>query len=316
MMYQKPVAEAPTLISGASSSQADAGRVLIVANRLPVTLVGSGPEEIEVRRSSGGVATGLSGVQRRHCAQWIGWPGMPSEPRGPVRREIDAQLGAMDMTAIHLSHGEVTRFYGRYSNAVLWPALHDIEPAESDSADWKTYRDVNVRFADAIVRELRSGDLVWIHDYHLMLVPMLVRDRCPRARIGFFLHTPFPRLDSFMSLPHAASLLQGLLAADAIGVHTDEYARNLLAAASGTQTSRVWGHLGRRGETPHVFACPMSVDVAALGAIAVRADVRREAERIRGAGPLFVGVDRLDYTKGIPQRLRAFDHGCSTATAA
>jgi trehalose 6-phosphate synthase/phosphatase len=306
MTHQKRRDQARTLISSAPPHHTDCGRVVIVANRLPVTLVDDG-QHIEVRPSSGGLATGLSRVQQRHRARWVGWTGVASGGDDRARRETEMQLGAMGMTPVHLSHAEVARFYGRYSNGVLWPALHDMDAAASDYGDWSTYCDVNARFADAIVRELRIGDLVWIHDYHLMLVPRLVRERCPQARIGFFLHTPFPRPESFMSVRHAASLLHGLLAADVIGVHTEEYAGNLRAAADANRGRRRCDDFVRRGGTPRVFACPMSVDVAALGAIAARDNVRREAERIRGDGPVFVGVDRLDYTKGIPERLRAFD---------
>ena len=306
MTHQKQKDQARTLVSSAPSHHADCGRVVIVANRLPVTLVGDG-SHIEVRPSSGGLATGLSRIQQRHGARWIGWTGLASGSDDRGRRETEAQLGAMGMTPVHLSRAEIAGFYGRYSNGVLWPALHDMAVAASHDGDWSTYCDVNARFADAIVRELRIGDLVWIHDYHLMLVPRLVRERCPHARIGFFLHTPFPRLESFMSLRHAASLLRGLLAADVIGVHTEEYAGNLRAAANVNRRPRGCDDFVRRGGIPRVFACPMGVDVAALGAIAVRDDVRCEAERIRGGGPVFVGVDRLDYTKGIPERLRAFD---------
>jgi trehalose 6-phosphate synthase/phosphatase len=230
----------------------------------------------------------------------------PPEP--VVRREIDARLRSIGMIAIHLSRREVTSFYRRYANGVLWPVMHDMPAAEHHCDDWETFHSVNAHFADEIAREVRIGDVVWVHDYHLMLVPRLVRERCPWARIGFFLHTPFPTLEAFGRLPHAPALLDGLLGADVIGVHTHEYVRNLLSAMHA---------LGRRGihdvaagdrvRTVRLFACPMSVDANALGTLSARAEIAGDASRLRGAGPLFVGVDRLNSANGIPQRLRAFD---------
>jgi trehalose 6-phosphate synthase/phosphatase len=280
--------------------------VLIVSNRLPLTLINDG-DRVRAIRSSGGLATGLTNIQERNNSRWIGWTGLSDVPTSSMRCEVDTRLHSARMTGVHLSRREVTGFYHRYSNGVLWPVLHDVSPPAHDSRDWETFRAVNARFAEAVVRELRAGDLVWIHDYHLMLVPRLVREQCPWARIGFFLHTPFPDAESFARLPQAAVLLDGVLGSDAIGVHTDDYARNFLAAVDATALYRTRDRAvddGRRRVA--VFASPMSIDGAALGAIAIRATVAAEATRIRADGPLFVGVDRLDYTKGIPQRLRAF----------
>ena len=282
-------------------------RVLIAANRLPITLQNSN-DRIDVRSSSGGLATGLTRIQQRYRSRWIGWTGMSGHPNAALRHEVDSQLRSIGMFPLHLTRAEVRGFYHRYANAVLWPVLHDLPAMEHDGEDWETYQKVNVRFADAIVRELRSGDLVWIHDYHLMLVPRLVRERCPWARIGFFLHTPFPSLRSFANLPHAALLLDGLLGADTIGVHTHEYRRSLEDAVHVLRGASVQGQLASAdGRGVHVFACPMSVDEVTLGALSADPTVVAEAARVRATGPLFVGVDRLDYTKGIPARLRAFD---------
>lgn len=290
-----------------SAGQSAASRVLIVSNRLPVTVVRD-DDGIDVRRSNGGLATGLSGVRQRHQSCWIGWTGLVGHPEPAEQEEIELRLEADNMVPLHLSPDEIGGFYRGYSNAALWPTLHDMPAAAWCNDDWRAYCAVNARFADAVVRELRQGDVVWVHDYHLMLVPRLVRRRCPRARIGFFLHTPFPSAESFARLPHAVTLLDGLLAADAIGVHTEEYAHNLVTAVGAIRGPRLSSsRLQSREAQPRVFACPISVDVASLGAIAMRPHVIREAERLRGTRRIVLGVDRLDYTKGIPERLRAFE---------
>ena len=285
----------------------NARRVLIAANRLPVTVVMENAR-VELRPSSGGLATALSRVQRQHRSCWIGWTGLPEAPEPTARRVIDSQLRSQGMVAVHLSRGEVNGFYRRYANEMLWPVLHDMAPHENGDGSWQAYRNVNVRFADAIARELQPGDLVWVHDYHLMLVPRLVRDRCPWARIGFFLHTPFPTASSFIGVGHAAALLDGVLGADVIGVHTHEHAQNFADAISSVLRRPSRDDVIRdRGRDVRVLPCPISVDTTALGRLGADPHVATAAERLRGRGPLFAGVDRLDYTKGIPQRLRAFE---------
>ena len=285
-------------------------QVLIVANRLPVTVMHDGCG-IRVQQSSGGVATGLSGVQRWYRSTWIGWTGLARMPDASTRSVIDAHLRDVDAVGIHLTTEEIAGFYRRYSNGVMWPVLHDMDPREHMShtaRDWSTYRAVNERYAAEVLRQLRPGDLVWVHDYHLMLVPRLVRKRNPTARIGFFLHTPFPSPESFARLPHGAELLDGLLGADAIGVHVPRYASQLVDAMRAVLGRELHDTLEERdGRVVSVFDSAMGVDAESLGAIAARHDVVDLAGRTRGDQTLLLGVDRLDYTKGIPEKLRAFD---------
>jgi trehalose 6-phosphate synthase/phosphatase len=296
-----------TLSSRTRDAAAAGGRLLIVSNRLPVTLVEDG-DHIAIKRSSGGLAAGLACVQRRHRASWIGWTGLAECPREPVRVQVERQLRSSRLIPVNLTRREVDGFYHRFSNDVLWPLLHDIEPARHDILDWETYRRVNMRFADAIVRELNAGDCVWVHDYHLMLVPRLVRERCPWAQIGFFLHTPFPEPETFARLPQAAVLLDGLIGADAVGMHTDEYVQRFLTAVDETGMHRTHHHVIHDGGRPvAVSASPMGIDAEDFDAVARQMAVTQHAGRLRGTGPLFVGIDRLDYTKGIPERLRAFE---------
>ena len=286
------------------------GRLLIVSNRLPMTLrVQQGT--VGVQRSSGGLATGLRGVHDDTGGIWIGWPGLSIEQAGELWPEMQRRLAASGAAGIPLSRHELDGFYSRYSNGALWPVLHDRldHPAPGDDA-WALYRAVNERYADAVVERLRPGDRVWVHDYQLMLVPRLVRARCPDARIGYFLHTPFPDPSSFATLPHAAELLDGLLGADVVGFHTPSYARRFLHAVGEQLHRQVRGDDVLVGShRAHVCSFPMGIDVASFDAWASDHTVRAEAQRIRGNRGVarFLGVDRLDYTKGITERLLAFE---------
>jgi len=296
----------PARRSGSSTP----GRLLIVSNRLPMTMrVQDGA--VQVQRSTGGLATGLRGVHEDTNGIWIGWPGLSIEQAGGLWPEMQRRLAAAGAAGIPISRHELAGFYSRYANGALWPVLHDRvdHPAPDDDA-WALYRAVNERYADAVVERLRPGDRVWVHDYQLLLVPQLVRARCPHARIGFFLHTPFPDPSSFATLPHATALLDGLLGADVVGFHTATYARRFLHAIGEQLHRPVRGDdvlLGQR--RVHVCAFPMGIDVASFDAYAEDPSVRAEAQRLRGSRGIarLLGVDRLDYTKGITERLLAFE---------
>jgi trehalose 6-phosphate synthase/phosphatase len=284
-----------------------AGRVIIVSNRLPMTAsVRSG--DVRLHRSSGGLASGLRGVQERSRGLWIGWSGVTAgEP--DIRRNIEEQLAEVGAVAVPFDEEEIDGFYRRYANGVLWPVLHGF-PARSELGAWEAYVCANQRYADAVARHAKPGDRVWIHDYHLMLVPELLRRRRRDVRIGFFLHTPFPPSETFASVPHAAALLTGLLGADVVGVHTREHLRNFIGAVEALLPNEIDGDdvtVGKR--TVSGFACPLGVDVDAFESIASSPSVIAETRRLRGAedGALLLGVDRLDYTKGIPTRLHAFE---------
>jgi trehalose 6-phosphate synthase/phosphatase len=179
-----------------------------------------------------------------------------------------------------------------------------------EEGDWELYRRVNARYADIVGENLKAGDRVWIHDYHLLLVPALLRARCPGARIGLFLHTPFPPPECLAELPQAPELLRGMLGSDVIGFHTRDYTRHFASAVR-----LLLGQQMRPADeiTPpyrsKLVTCPMGIDAAFFAGVARRPAVRAAAARIRSqsGGPFFVGVDRLDYTKGLPERLLAFE---------
>ena len=293
------------------SNEGRGGRLIIVANRLPMTLH-VGADGARLAPSAGGLATGLGGVHWRRDSTWVGWSGAPSEESAGTAHTLEQQLRAHGAVDVPLTAAELDGFYRRYANGLLWPVLHGLPEAVMPGRwDWHTYQTVNARFAHAAALQVRSGDRVWIHDYHLLLVPKLLRAYHPTARIGFFLHTPFPGAASLGRLrpDHLDALLDGLLGADLIGFHTAaDAARFAHAIGSHAQrTLAVSCALADRGAGA-VGVFPMGIDAEAFAARAGMPRVPEEVGRLRRPGsPLFVGVDRLDYTKGIPERLAAFE---------
>jgi len=169
------------------------GRLLILGNRLPVTLRAAG-NDVSIAPSAGGLATALRELHARQDAVWIGWPGEVSALSPEARRAGDARLDALRLVPVHLSPAEVSRYYEGFSNSVLWPLLHHFldHVRFDDPGAFDVYEAVNERFAAIAAERFRPGDVLWVHDYQLLLVPEMLRRRLPDARIGFFLHTPFP----------------------------------------------------------------------------------------------------------------------------
>ncbi|HEU4535680.1 MAG TPA: bifunctional alpha,alpha-trehalose-phosphate synthase (UDP-forming)/trehalose-phosphatase [Polyangiaceae bacterium] len=287
-------------------------RLLIVSNRLPVS-VRAEQGALQVVPSAGGLATAMRGPHERLDALWVGWPGDVGKASEAERKAIDGRLRAMRTGPIYLSSSEVAHFYDGFSNGVLWPLLHYLlDKVRLDAQrDWEVYRAVNQRFADRVVEHYAEGDLVWVHDYQLTLVPAMVRQQLPGARIGFFLHVPFPSDDVFRILPWREEILRGLLGADLIGFHTESYRRNFALACSsvlgvepGVDALWLGGRRARRG----VHA--IGNDFASFDGPARDPAVLAEAAALRPQAPgarLVLGVDRLDYTKGILRRLLAVE---------
>jgi trehalose 6-phosphate synthase/phosphatase len=285
-------------------------RLLIVSNRLPVTVRLAEGGVVSVEPSTGGLATGMKGPHERLGGLWIGWPGdlegLPME----ARREVDRQLAELRLAGVPLSPDEITRYYEGYSNAILWPLFHySVARLPSEVSGFDTYEQVNARFADAVAARWQPGDLVWIHDYQLMLVPAMLRERVPDARIGFFLHIPFPSSEIFRLLPQRERLLEGLLGADLLGFHTATFLRHFASAAlrlvgATTEVDRLrWD-----GREVRMGVFPMGIDAAHFSALASSPEVEELVASHRREGhQLLLGIDRLDYTKGIQRRLLAFE---------
>ncbi len=287
-------------------------RTIMVSNRLPVTL-----ERVDGvlvgHRSMGGLATGLGGVHQQTKGLWIGWSGLSSA--GALTQpsaEETALLAQHGCVPVPLTADEVENFYEGFSNGVLWPAFHcltDRLPLQGDH--FETYRQVNARVAQVVAQHATPEDLVWIHDYQLLLVPGMLRALVPGVRVGFFLHIPFPPAEIFSLLPWRDQLLEGMLGADLVGFHTHGYARAFFQATSqnlGTSTNVDRIMVGPRQVKVGVF--PMGVDVPAHRAQAARPEVQARAAAIRAQANgcrVLLGVDRLDYTKGLPRRMLAMD---------
>ena len=285
-------------------------RLLVVSNRLPITLrVGDdGPELVP---SAGGVATGLLAPHEQGGGRWIGWPGPLWDLDAAGRASVERSCEAQRLVPVELSADDVKRYYEGYSNGVLWPLFHYMSwQIPLDVPDFDAYEAVNRRFADAVVSAYEPGDTIWVHDYQLLLLPGMLRERLPEARIGFFLHIPFPSSELFRSLPDREAILEGMLGADLVGFHTAAYTRHfassvlrILGAASSID------RIHHRGREIRLGVFPMGVDATSFAALAAQPPVIEAAEALGGDGSvrLLVGIDRLDYTKGIPRRLLAYE---------
>src|SRR5262245_61762039 len=288
---------------------------IVVANRLPIDMERLPDGSTTWKRSPGGLVTALEPLLRRRRGAWIGWPGIPDSDDEPIKQD------AMCLCPFRLSADEIADYYEGFSNATLWPLYHDVIVKPIYHREWwDTYVTVNRRFAAATAKVAAEGATVWVQDYQLQLVPKMLRMLRPDLTIGFFLHIPFPPVELFMQMPWRTEIVEGLLGADLVGFHLPGGAQNFLYLARrlvGATTSRATvGVRSRFGEVNYGFrtitvgAFPISIDSTALDQTARQRRIRQRAREIRGelGNPrkILLGVDRLDYTKGIDVRLRAF----------
>jgi trehalose 6-phosphate synthase/phosphatase len=286
-------------------------RLVIVSNRLPITTKIDG-DQITFSQASGGLATGLRGCHERSEGVWIGWPGITSRLSRAHRTTLDRQLGELGFVPLYLTRQEVKEYYEDFSNGVLWPIFHYlVDRVPLGPSAWESYQRVNERFAQIVVDQYQPDDMIWVHDYQLLLVPGLLRQRLPGARIGFFLHIPFPASEVFRILPWRREILESLLGADLVGFHTYSYMQHFATALADLaglepEDGRVW--LDDREVRFGVF--PMGIDAETFRQLATSPAVEEELRAIRndlGNRALLLGVDRLDYTKGLPRRMLALE---------
>ena len=284
-------------------------RLLLVSNRLTVTFKKL-HRGFEFFPSAGGLATALRSFRTDYATISFGWPGvvLPED-----QEQVEAKLfSEQNCYPVFLPETLVERYYEGFSNGTLWPLLHSFPSFVTYSAsDWEAYQEVNSRFCERIMKVAMHGDTIWVHDYHLMMLPKYLRERLPDASIGFFLHVPFPHYEILRLLPQHKEIVESLLCADLVGFYTHDSAQALLGSVR-----RLLGYdntlgqltVGERAVQADVF--PMGIDFERYSSAAETVEVQREMTYIRsnmGSGKLVLSVSRLDYTKGIPQSLDAID---------
>ena len=287
-------------------------RLLIVSNRLPITIIKRNGR-FGFQTSAGGLATGLGSFYKSYDALWIGWPGIALERISKEEEEkIRNKLSGEACFPVFLSHRHIENYYYGFCNKTIWPLFHYFSLyAVFIEKLWESYKRVNQVFCNAILNFTTKDDIIWIHDYHLMLLPLLIREKLPEATISFFLHIPFPSFEVFRLLPWRKEILEGLLGADLIGFHTYDYVRHFLDSVRrivGYEHS--FGQIGVDGRLTKVDVFPMGIDYNRFNKAVHRLDVQKEIKKLRkklGERKIILSVDRMDYTKGIPQRLEAFD---------
>ena len=300
---------------GSKESAAGESDFVVVANRLPIDMERLPDGSTTWKRSPGGLVTALEPLLRRRHGAWVGWPGIVDADEEPI------EAVELRLHPVRLSADDVAQYYEGFSNATLWPLYHDVIVKPMYHREWwDRYVEVNRRFAEAASRAAATGATVWVQDYQLQLVPKMLRELRSDLTIGFFLHIPFPPVELFMQLPWRTEIVEGLLGADLVGFQLAGGAQNFLILSRrliGANTSR--GSVGVRsrlgevevdGRITRVGAFPISIDSSELDQKGRDRSIRKRAKEIRAeiGNPrkVLLGVDRLDYTKGIDVRLKAF----------
>ena len=307
----------PTDASASASSSSLSGRLLIVANRLPVSMsikqpAGGGRADISFSSSAGGLVSALAGTEMESF--WIGWPG------GEVKAKEDRvvvvdKLKALGSIPVFLAADVCDLFYNGFCNDLLWPLFHyvplPLDAIKAHDKQFKAYQKANAEFAKVVLEHFQDGDVVWVHDYHLMLLPSLLRQARPQMKIGFFFHTPFPSSEIYRIIPSRDELLYGVLSSNLLGFHTHDYSRHFQSAATriiGAQCSNETITLN--GATSSLGTFPIGIDpkrfIDALATDKVQAHMEEFRKQFAGKRVL-LGIDRLDYIKGIAHKLHALE---------
>ena len=291
------------------------GRVINVSNRLPI-LIRKYAGGARLERSSGGLATALEAGWRDHPGVWIGWAGTgPEEPIEPFLVRA-AHRRSYTLRSVALTEEDIAKFYSGFANEIIWPLFHDMPSrCNFDPEYWATYQQVNGKFAKVVAETAQADDFVWVHDYHLMLTASALRQAGVQCSMGFFLHIPFPSPDVFEKLPWKKPILKSLLEFDVIGFQGDRDRSNFVSCLERllpeVTVERGSPHflVGLEGRRSVVGTFPIGIDFEAFASDASRPEIAAQAAELRkrvSDDVLVLGVDRLDYTKGIPERLKSF----------
>lgn len=285
-------------------------KTIIVSNRLPVKIAEK-DGEFTLAPSEGGLATGLGSIYRDGNNVWIGWPGLVMQEQKD-QEEIRRQLAEMNLMPVYLEQDEINNFYEGFSNETLWPVFHYMAVyARYEQSYWDYYCRVNEKFRDLILSVAGPDDVIWIHDYQLLLLPGMIRQALPDVSIGFFLHIPFPSFELFRLIPWRAELLEGMLGADLLGFHTFDDSRHFINAVTRILPINASANVlmvNDRAVIAETF--PMGIDYDKYASMGSNMEVKQQLlqleENFRGI-KMILTIDRLDYSKGILQRLQAFD---------
>ncbi len=285
-------------------------KTIIVSNRLPVKITQE-DDKLTYKPSEGGLATGLGSIYKSGDNIWLGWPGLPIH-KPDLKEEVIRNLKKESMRPVFLTQQDIEDYYEGFSNGTLWPNFHYFNQyVLYDDDHWKAYQKVNKKFAKEIIEVAEPGDTVWVHDYQLLLVPQLIRESLPNIGIGFFLHIPFPSYESFRLLPWRRELLNGMLGSDFLGFHTYDDMRHFLSSVNrlaGLSNSN--GKINVDNRIVMADALPMGIDYDKYAEASSHPDTLDREVRYRtsiGNSSIILSIDRLDYSKGIPQRLKAFE---------
>ncbi|TXD84818.1 bifunctional alpha,alpha-trehalose-phosphate synthase (UDP-forming)/trehalose-phosphatase [Subsaximicrobium wynnwilliamsii] len=294
-------------------------KTIIVSNRLPLQIKIEN-DQLEVTPSVGGLATGLKSVHNDGKSLWIGWSGLTEEELSEARsKEVKKLVTAAKCDSVSLTQDDLENFYYGFSNRTLWPLFHYfMEYTEFDNDYWESYKAVNQKFADKVLEHLEDGDTVWVHDYQLLLLPKLIKEKMPNTTIGFFLHIPYPSYEIFRTFPWREELLHGMLGADLIGFHTYDYERHFLSSVKRILRLEVnFNEVTYHDRIVKVDSFPMGIDYDKFHDSASKHKTDKKSElqqrlddhiQSGSDAKMILSIDRMDYTKGIPNRIRAFEY--------
>ena len=303
----------------ASDEKPKQSRLIIVSNRLPVSIEKAKEGTFQVNEGSGGLVTAMAPVLKDRGGLWIGWPGPVTGDKKRLEKLLNESTdnSGYSFEPVILEKEEVENYYYGFANEIIWPLFHDLQTrCNFDPAYWRTYQQVNRKFAGAIADNIINGDHIWVHDYHLMMTADALRNMGVASKIGYFLHIPFPSPDLFFKLPWRYEIIKGLLAYDLIGFQTFQDRQNFIQCVRTVDRDVIFRGRGRvinvasRGREVHIGHFPISIDFDEFAENAGKMSVKKRAEEIKkemNVTHILLGVDRLDYTKGIPERLAAFE---------
>ena len=294
-------------------------KTIIVSNRLPLQ-VSINKNKMGVTPSVGGLATGMKSVHAEGNGIWVGWSGIPEDELSlELSKKVDAKIREEKCISVALSQQDIEEYYEGFSNRALWPLFHYfMEYTEFEQQEWEAYKRVNEKFAETILKHLNDGDTVWVHDYQLLLLPQLIKEKKPETTIGFFLHIPFPSYEIFRTFPWRKEILSGMLGADLLGFHTYDYERHFLSSVKRILRLDVnFNTISYQDRIITVDSFPMGIDYDKFHKAALdhnsqskeKSELHKRLEEHTLEGKkLILSIDRMDYTKGIPNRIKAFEY--------